>query len=589
MHDHTTPSDAALRCADILIGPMLRYVSADSATVWVETDGPCRVDVCRAGMGGALLGTTRTFRVRGHHYALVMIEGLASGVTIPYEVHLDGTRRWPSEDPALPPSVIRTACPDMTVRLVFGSCRAASPHEPPYTSRLDDDRLGLGVDALRATGLRMLGQTMDEWPHLLLMAGDQVYADESSPSTERRIESRRNAGHFGEVPDGVVADFEEYTWLYRESWTPEIERWMLSNVPSAMIFDDHDMIDDWNISQSWVREIRDETWWSDHVVGGLVSYWIHQHLGNLSPDRIREEGLLERCEKAGDATEILHDWALASEEFTPLPGGYQFSFDRHVGDVHLVVMDVRNGRVLVPGAREMLDAGEWDWVRDRALEPVEHLVLASSLPVFVPGGLHGIQQWNEAVCDGAWGSVAARWGERIRRAVDLEGWPAFDRSFTALEQLLREVARGDADRRPPATLSIVGGDIHFGYVADVHLHLADETRTRVRQVVCSPLRNILRARERRVMRFGASRVGRGVGAWLQRRVGRGGTALTWELTEGPVFDNNIGTFTFDGDAYRLVLEVATLDDEGVEVLRPVVDIATQGTRINLPRAWPSPR
>jgi hypothetical protein len=586
MDEHPSRSpDPSPGDVDILIGPMLRYVSSDSATVWLEADGPCRVDVCGRLLSGAEatpLGSTQTFTVHDHHYALVVIEGLDAASTIPYEVFLDGVRRWPIDDGRFPPSVIRTAHQDASVRIVFGSCRAAAPHEPPYTSRIDDDPLGLGVDALRATGLRMLAASTEEWPHLLVMAGDQVYADESSPSTQRRLARRRDTGRFGEIPDGVVADFEEYTWLYRESWSPDIERWLFSTVPSVMIFDDHDMIDDWNISQSWVRDIRREDWWSDHVVGGLISYWVHQHLGNLSPERLREEGLLERCVAECDATDILHDWALASEEFTPLPGGYQFSFDRHLGNVHLVVMDVRNGRVLAPGARRMLDTGEWEWVRQRALEPAQHLVLASSLPVFVPGGLHGIQQWNEAVCDGAWGSLAARWSEKLRRAIDLEGWPAFDRSFAEMEELLRDIARSDEVRRAPATVSIVGGDIHFGYVADVHL--PDESGTCVRQVVCSPLRNILRTRERRVMRFGASRVGQAIGAWLQRRVGRDSTALTWELTRGPVFDNNIGTFTFQGDDCRLVLEIATLDDGGHEVLRPVVDLGRQGTTTSLPRA-----
>ena len=93
-------------------------------------------------------------------------------------------------------------------------------------------------------------------------------------------------------PDDVVADFEEYTWLYREAWTPEIERWLFSVVPTAMMFDDHDMIDDWNISAIWVEEIRSQPWWQEHIIGGLVSYWVYQHLGNLSPDEIEQEGML---------------------------------------------------------------------------------------------------------------------------------------------------------------------------------------------------------------------------------------------------------------------------------------------------------
>ena len=63
------------------------------------------------------------------------------------------------------------------------------------------------------------------------------------------IRSRRDP----EVPPGeTIADFEEYTRLYHESWSEPHIRWLLSTVPSAMIFDDHDVHDDWNTSKDWV-------------------------------------------------------------------------------------------------------------------------------------------------------------------------------------------------------------------------------------------------------------------------------------------------------------------------------------------------
>ena len=40
-------------------------------------------------------------------------------------------------------------------------------------------------------------------------------------------------------------------------------RWLLSTVPSAMIFDDHDVIDDWNTSRTWIDEIRANGWWDE--------------------------------------------------------------------------------------------------------------------------------------------------------------------------------------------------------------------------------------------------------------------------------------------------------------------------------------
>ena len=95
------------------------------------------------------------------------------------------------------------------------------------------------------------------------------------------------------LPPELVGGFEEYTWLYHESWSPEIERWFFSNVPSVMVFDDHEMIDDWNISDV-VGDARSARRRGGRTtcIGGLMTYWIYQHLGNLSPEVIEAEGLL---------------------------------------------------------------------------------------------------------------------------------------------------------------------------------------------------------------------------------------------------------------------------------------------------------
>src|SRR3712207_9026498 len=61
--------------------------------------------------------------------------------TYPYEVHLDGERRWPEPRSAFPPSVIRTLAPERELDIAFGSCRVALPHEPPYTLDRKSTRL----------------------------------------------------------------------------------------------------------------------------------------------------------------------------------------------------------------------------------------------------------------------------------------------------------------------------------------------------------------------------------------------------------------------------------------------------------------
>src|SRR4051812_1155765 len=146
----------------LVLGPLLRHVDPVSATVWVETDRPCTVEV--------LGRRTRTFCVAGHHYALVVVEGLEPGSSTPYDVYLDGRPVWPQEHSAFPPSRIRTPGGDGTFRLAFGSCRYATPGTV-------DTSAGIPPDALDCYAARIVGTPEHEWPDALVLLGDQVYAD----------------------------------------------------------------------------------------------------------------------------------------------------------------------------------------------------------------------------------------------------------------------------------------------------------------------------------------------------------------------------------------------------------------------------
>lgn len=237
--------------AGLRLGPLLRYVDWETgsrATVWVEASRPCTAEV-RCADGAA--GTSPTFAIEGHHYALVVVTGLTAGSTTPYEVLLDGRRVWPPEDSRFPPSTITTPAvprPDEAgpVRVAFGSCRWAAPPAHGHDA--------IGPDALDTLAVRLAADPEAVRPDVLLLLGDQVYADETSQATRKRLATRRD---LKEAPGAEVADYEEYTHLYDESWRDPDVRWLLSTVPSCMIFDDHDVVDDWNTSEAWVRDMRD--------------------------------------------------------------------------------------------------------------------------------------------------------------------------------------------------------------------------------------------------------------------------------------------------------------------------------------------
>ena len=180
----------------------------------------------------------------------------------------------------------------------------------------------------------------------------------------------------------------------------------------------------------------------------------------------------------------------------------------------------------------MIDEEEWNWVIEHSLGDFDHLVIASTLPVFLSKGLHHLEAWNEAVCAGRWGSIAARLAERLRRAVDLEHWGAFNTSFERLCDWLRQIAGGTDKHRPPATVVLLGGDVHHAYVSEVALGVAAE-RSRVFQIVCSPYRNRSSPKERRIVRLTGSKAAAVVFSSLARLAGVPPPSADWHFVRRP--------------------------------------------------------
>jgi hypothetical protein len=522
---------------------MLRYVSETEATVWVEVDEPCRVEVL--GHAG------KTFHVAGRHYALVIVEGLDPGAIVPYEVHLDGERVWPAEeeDGRFPPSVIRTLHRERRTHVAFGSCRVAYPQRPPYTLRKDEDPRGRELDALSALVARMRRLDPGEWPQVLLMLGDQVYADEVPPETKRFIRSRRGPG---EGPGDQVADFGEYARLYHEAWSEPGIRWLLSTVSTSMVFDDHDVHDDWNTSWRWVEDARRHTWWDERVVAGLVAYWVYQHVGNLSPRELAEDPLWKEIQGAKDAEPVLRAFAFRADRTTD---GSRWSYCRDLGGTRLVVIDSRAGRVLAESRRSMIDHDEWRWVCEHMTGGWDHLLVASSLPVLLVPAMHHIEAWSEAVCAGAWGRRAKPLGERLRQGLDLEHWAAFGRSFQALTERLAEVGAG-RHGEPPASIVLLSGDVHHAYLAEARFPERAGVRSAVYQATCSPFRNPLDGHERAVVRALATPPARALARGLARAAGVPAPRLRWKIDD-LWFDNQVATLHIEGRRARMALEKTT--------------------------------
>ena len=552
----------------LVLGPMLRYADETTASVWVETAARAEVTV----ESGARTWSARTFAVEGHHYALVLVDGLEPASTQDYVLRVDGQVVWPAPDSPYPAPRIRTIDRTRPTRLGYGSCRTSVPHDQQGNATN-------GVDALRALALAVSNGDAEQ-PDLIAFLGDQVYADLTSDAMREWISERRS---LDEPPGEEIKDYAEYAHLYLLAWTDPANRWLLSTVPSCMIFDDHDIRDDWNTSWTWHEKMNQTSWWAERLVSGLASYWVYQHIGNLSPEQLRADEIYARV-LAHDGTDELDLTAAVRDLARRVdrhPDVYRWSYVRDFGDSRLVVVDSRAARVLAPDRRSMLDPDEMAWLDDQLVGDVDHLLIGTSLPFLLPPGLHDFEAIDEVLASGAFSSQTlsrpvSRLAEKVRQKIDLEHWAAFNEGFEEVFDLVMAVARGERGR-PPATITFLSGDVHNSYVAQVEDGARHGAQSLVVQAVCSPIRNPMPRGLRIVMSaFAKSLVG------PMRRVASRSSripdpAYAWRVTDGPWFDNCIGELMVDGPALELTWRRGELPDGvGEPILVPVATVRLQG-------------
>ncbi|MDT0303507.1 DUF7800 domain-containing protein [Streptomonospora wellingtoniae] len=628
------------------LGPLLRHVTETTATIWVETEAPCEVAVT----AGEHTARSPTFTVHGHHYALCDLRELPPGAALPYEVRLNGETAWPQQGAGRPPSVVHTLDTAAPARVLFGSCHTPTDHSRGSVLRY-------GVDMLRAYALRLAaarsgasgadGSTPSGFgagaagapsvggrepePSLLLLIGDQVYADELQPGmtdylARRRAHARaQGQGPAGSLPPDEVVSFDEYAELYRQSWSDPDIRWLLSTVPTLMLFDDHDIRDDWNTSGTWRRQMEQNPWWRPRITAGLGAYWIYQHLGNLAPDeraadpRFAEVMQVSAAADAGRGptgapahgggegtatapSPTAGDVPAASEApETPVPPGapgppqrtaaagadasavvdafawrshreadsYRWSFRFDIGRDRLLMVDTRCGRVVDDDTRRsILDPVGAAWLDEQLTGDVDHLVVASTLPFLLPSGVHHLESWNEAVCAGAWGRAMRGPAEKVRQEIDLEHWAAFQSSFRSIADTVLRVAAGERGA-PPAGVLFLGGDVHFSYLARARAAGASgEGGTRIAQLVCSPTCNRMPAALRTLTWLSGRGVIAALGSLMARSARVPRSPLRWSIEGGPWYDNALGALVLDGRSAEVVWSHSPADKRTVKRLTP---------------------
>ena len=328
----------------------------------------------------------------------------------------------------------------------------------------------------------------------------------AQPAADARrpgLRGRGRAGHRGvhprpsrrRRPAGLqISDFEEYCRLYRDAWCEPAVRWLLSTVPTAMIFDDHDVIDDWNTSRDWVAEMRATGWWDERIVGGLHVLLVLPAPGQpvaRGPrgGRLLPRGPRRRGRRRGHRARLrLPRRPRGGRRALELPA-------RHRPHAHR-----DDGLARRPGARRPAGA-RWSTPRSGTASRSGRAATSTTCcsgPRSPSSWGAGCTTWRPGTrrsADGAWGALASARGRA----------PAPGPRPGALGRVRRLAARARAAAggrsppggaaAPPGSVVLLSGDVHHAYVAEARPTDGQPAwQAPVYQAVCSPLRNPLDAR-----------------------------------------------------------------------------------------------
>jgi hypothetical protein len=330
----------------------------------------------------------------------------------------------------------------MATELVGPADERSMPGCPPLSQVPLGGRTELAAERARLTGPNVDNHllTFGEFAAMYLTAWNERTWPERLPSADEAL-------GVGNSPRALRArrryEQQARNLAQARSALPATRR-VLANVPTYMIFDDHDVTDDWNLTAEWREAVAASPTGRRFVANALAAYWLFQGWGN-DPDSY-DDAL-----KGTVAGFLAGDPEVSAAAFEER----LWSFDRwsYVAPTTppAVVLDTRTQRSYDSerGAARLIGAGEQRRVLQLAREarangrgdPQSPLVLVSAVPVY---GLELQERRQKFLAD----KVGPY-------EIDFEAWHS---NLQGLVDFMRMLAE---DPTPPWCL-LLSGDVHYG-------------------------------------------------------------------------------------------------------------------------------
>jgi len=298
----------------------------------------------------------------------------------------------------------------------------------------------------------------------------------------------------GDVGGIHAADFAEYAALYEQAWTVHDARRALAHLPSYMIFDDHEVTDDWNAGPSWLARVHDGSdklrMWPTTMTDALAAYWLYQGWGNLSPKAAASDDrvlILERARKGGhdalpELRRMIHDRAvLPTRKGVDRSRLLAWNYAVPAGATPFLVVDLRTDRDV--HGKGGMSKKRVDWL-ESALRATRtpSAVIVLPVPMLLPAPVLFAMR-NPGIPTVMTGAPST---EAFKLGSDIEH-PATNLVWEQMKGLLQRLQQAGSTIK---TLVLVSGDIHFSCNLEAQVPGA-KAAPRLLQLVSSGLRNTI--------------------------------------------------------------------------------------------------
>lgn len=274
-----------------------------------------------------------------------------------------------------------------------------------------------------------------------------------------------------DIPKEVMGLNKTLTQRWQKEWTELLAfksglkqvRRLMAHIPTYMIFDDHDITDDWNLTARWEQAAYGHAF-SKRIIGNaLIAYTIFQGLGN-APSRFDAEitPKLDAFLKSPTASDqdALIDILLSFEH-------WHYSLNT---SPKLLVLDTRTRRWRSE-SNLAKPSGLMDW--EALMEFQGELVNQPNVIIVSPAPIYGVKlietvQRMATMCGGS-------------LLVDAENWMAHPGTANTLLSIFQH-------RKTPEQFIILSGDVHYSFSYDVGIRFR-HGGPQIYQITCSGFKN----------------------------------------------------------------------------------------------------